>query len=120
MKKDGEPGDATDIVMAMGKQLSEAQLDELVTQATVDAYSDEEQLDGLYTMIAEHLDVPFKTVLLGVEVTVKKIGLLPGSQIVAICTRGRYRQAIGILDLPLPAPAPEGTEWIQAYRHWGP
>lgn len=109
-----------DTVVAVGKRLSEARLDDLVAQATVDAYDDEEQLTGLFTMIAEHLTVPFKTVVLGVEATVKKVDLLPGSGIVAICTHGRHRQAIGILDLPLPDPAPEGAEWIEAYRHWEP
>ncbi len=28
------------------------------------------------------------------------------------------RQAIDILELPLPSPPPTGTEWIEAYRHW--
>jgi hypothetical protein len=28
------------------------------------------------------------------------------------------RQAIPILDLPLPTPPPDGAEWIEAYRHW--
>ncbi|ANZ14803.1 hypothetical protein O1L44_02325 [Streptomyces noursei] len=102
----------------MDRQLSDAELDELIEQATVDAYDDEEQLTGLYTMLEEHLAVPFKTVVLGVEVTVKKVDLTPGSQIVAVCTHGRHRQAIGILDLPLPDPAPKGVEWIEAYRHW--
>jgi hypothetical protein len=106
--------------MPVGRQLSEAELDELVAQATVDTYDDEEQLVGLYTMLSEHLTVPFTTVVLGIEVTVKKVDLVPGSQIVAICARGSHRQAIGILDLPLPAPVPEGAEWIEAYRHWGP
>jgi hypothetical protein len=109
----------------------EAELDALVEQATVDAYDDEEQLTGLFTMLAEHLAVPFTTVLLGVEVTVKKVDLLPGSRIATICTRGRHRQAIGILDLPLPDPAPGGANgvsparakpraWgrIEAYRRW--
>jgi hypothetical protein len=39
-------------------------------------------------------------------------------EIVAICRRGHVEQAIGILDLPLPEPSPEGAEWIAAYRHW--
>jgi hypothetical protein len=30
--------------------------------------------------------------------------------IVAICRRGRSRQAIAILDLPLPSPPPAGAE----------
>ncbi|MFD8527141.1 calcium-binding protein [Streptosporangium canum] len=100
-------------------QLSKAELDALVEEAVVDAYDDDEQLSGFHVMIDEHLALPFQTTVLGVEVTVKKIDLLPGSGIVAICARGSHRQAIGILDLPLPAPSPEGSEWIEAYRHWG-
>jgi hypothetical protein len=68
-------------VFRVDGELGDAELDELVEQATVDAYDDEEQLTGLYTMLAEHLAVPFKTVVLGVEVTVKKVDLLPGSRI---------------------------------------
>lgn len=116
----GGRGDAAGTVFPVDGQLSDAELDELVEQATADTYDDEEQLTGLHTMLAEHLAVPFKTVVLGVEFTVKNVDLLPSSQIVAVCTRGRHQQAIGILDLPLPDPAPEGAEWIEAYRHWGP
>jgi len=39
-------------------------------------------------------------------------------EIVAICRRDPVEQAIGILDLPLPEPPPDGAEWIEAYRHW--
>jgi hypothetical protein len=36
----------------------------------------------------------------------------------SICAQGRLRQAIPILDLALPSPAPVGAEWIEAYRCW--
>jgi hypothetical protein len=98
--------------------LSEAELDALVERATVDAYDEYEQLASFYTVIEEHLAIPFQTTVLGIEVTVTKIDLLPGSGVVAICSRGKNRQAIGILDLPLPTPLPAGAEWIDAYRHW--
>jgi hypothetical protein len=98
-------------------QLSRAALDELVAEAVVDAYNDDEQLTGLYTMIEENLAVPFDTRVLGVEVTVRRVDL-QAEGIVAICHWGRDRQAIGILELPLPDPAPEGAQWIAAYRHW--
>lgn len=39
-------------------------------------------------------------------------------RIVAICSRGSERQAISLLDLPLPSPLPPGAEWIEAYVHW--
>src|SRR4051812_26517337 len=101
-------------------ELSTAELDALVEQATVDAYDEYEQRSGFHVMIADHLAVPFETNVLGVEVTVKKIDLLPGSGLVAICVHGRHRQAIGILDLPMPTPRPDGSEWIDAYRRWAP
>jgi len=39
-------------------------------------------------------------------------------EIVAICSRGKSRQRISILDLPLPSPPPQGAEWIDAFRRW--
>ena len=97
---------------------SDAELDALVEQAIVDAYDEDEQLAGFHVMIEDHLAVPFQTTVLGVEVTVTKIDLLSGSAIVAICSRGKHRQAIGILDLPMPAPQPAVAEWSAPYRHW--
>jgi hypothetical protein len=61
--------------------------------------------------------VPFKTMVLGVAVTVKNIVLAPYG-LTATCVGGECRQEIHLLDLPLPAPPPRGSEWIAAYRHW--
>ncbi|MQA61795.1 MAG: hypothetical protein GEU86_09925 [Actinophytocola sp.] len=90
----------------------------MVAEATVDCYDDSECVMGFYTMIGDQLEVPFQTCVLGVGVTVSDIDLSDGDQIVAICARGRWRQPIAVLDLPLPAPPPTGAEWIEAYRHW--
>jgi hypothetical protein len=97
--------------------LSRADLDALVAEAVVDCYNDDEQLIGLFTIIQDNLTVPFTTQVLGVEVTVRRVDLRHGG-VVAVCHRGRIKQAIGILDLPLPEPPPDGTQWIEAYRHW--
>lgn len=99
-------------------RLSTARLDEMIAEATVDAYGDDEQVLGLYTLLSEHLAVPFQTVVLGLDVTVEDIDLSDRGEIVALCTRGRFRQSIGVLDLPLPEPPPAGAEWIEAYRRW--
>ncbi|WP_316755417.1 hypothetical protein [Streptomyces herbicida] len=98
--------------------LHTAELEAMIEQATVDAYNDDEQLTGLFTMLEEHLELPFTTAVLGVEVTVRGIDLTPDGRIVALCSRGGVRQSIEILDLPLPSPAPQGAKWIEAYRHW--
>jgi hypothetical protein len=63
--------------------------------------------------------MPFKTEVLGAEVTVEKVDLTDDDQIVVLCARGKSRQRIPILDLPLPSPPPKGAEWIDAYRRWG-
>ncbi|MBV8541214.1 MAG: hypothetical protein JO364_21590 [Pseudonocardiales bacterium] len=93
-------------------------LDAMVTAATVDCYNDSECVTGFYTMLDEHLAMPFPTCVLGVDVTVMGIDLADEDQIVAVCARGRWRQRVPILDLPLPSSAPESAEWIEAYRHW--
>jgi hypothetical protein len=90
----------------------------MIDEAIVDAYGESEQIGGFYTAIDEHLAVPFETTVLGMTVIVRGVDLTEHDEIVAICTRGRYRQAIPILDLVLPSPAPEGAEWIEAYRFW--
>ena len=98
--------------------LSKARLKELIEQAIVDAYGEEEQAGVFFTMIEEHLALPFSVKVLGVDADVEKVDIMLDGQIVAICRRGKTRQKIPILDLPLPTPAPAGVEWIVAYRHW--
>jgi len=98
--------------------LSIARLREMIGEATVDAYGESEQVVGFFTMIAERLAVPFETTVLGQPVMVKGVDLTERDEIVAICTRGRLRQPIPILDLVLPVPPPTGAEWIEAYRYW--
>jgi hypothetical protein len=100
------------------RRIESKKLDELIEEAIVDCYNESEQLTGFYTMIEDHLAVPFKTEVLGVEVTVEKVDLTRADEIVAICKRGNVRQAIPIIELPLAEPPPGGFEWIEAYRRW--
>jgi hypothetical protein len=93
-------------------------LDRLIEEAIVDAYGESEQAVGLYTMIEEHLALPFETTVLGVPVTVVRVDLTQRDEIVAVCRRAGVRQAVPILDLPLPSRRPAGAEWIDAYRRW--
>lgn len=85
-----------------------AALEALTEEATVDAYGQDEQLTGFFTMIEESLAMPFTTTVLGVEVSVVGVDLAEDGRVVARCARGPVRQDIGILDLPLPEPAPRG------------
>jgi len=68
--------------------LSKARLKELIEEAVVDAYGEEEQAGGFFTMIEEHLALPFSVKVLGVDADVEKVDMTLDSQIVAICRRG--------------------------------
>jgi len=98
--------------------ITAAELDALIEEATVDCYNEAEQITGLFTMIEDHLALPFQSTVLGMTVTVAKVDLTVIDEIVAICRHDDHKQAIPILELPLPAPAPDGAEWIEAYRRW--
>lgn len=97
-------------------KVSPAAIDAMIEEATVDAHDEGEQAMGWESALNENLELPFATKVLGVEVKVDRIELRSNNSIVAICTRGRDRQAIPLLDLPLPKPPPAGWEWIAAYR----
>ncbi len=99
-------------------RISKVRLAEMIEEATVDAYDESEQATGWFTMLEGNLELPFETEVLGVPVRVTRIDQRDDDRLVAICTRGREEQAIGLVDLPLPTPMPEGAEWIEAYRQW--
>lgn len=98
--------------------LSEAKLEALIEEAVVDAYGDEKQTCGFFTMIEEHLTLPFTACIFGAEAVVEKVDMTRDGRIVAVCQRDGMKQRIEILDLPLPKPAPVGAEWIAAYSYW--
>ena len=95
-----------------------AELEVLIDEAIADGHDESEQRSGFCTMIEDHLALPFETEVLGVQVSVERIDLSDGDELVAICRRGSRRQKISVLELPLPKPPPAGAEWIEAYRRW--
>ena len=97
---------------------SDAELNDLIEEATVDCYNDDEQGTGLYTMIDDYVGFPFTTTVPGVNVTVEGVDIVRGHEIVTICRRDSERQVISLVDLPLPSPSPGGAKCIAAYRKW--
>jgi hypothetical protein len=97
---------------------STSHLDKLIEEATVDCYNDSEEVTGIFTMLEENLAVPFATTIFGVEITVERVDMNDAGEIVVVCRRGRERQKVPVIDLPLPEPRPKGAEWIDAYRRW--
>ena len=56
-------------------KISDAALSAMIEEATVDAYDESEQTTGWFTMLEEHLELPFETTVLGAVVTVTRIDL---------------------------------------------
>lgn len=75
-----------------------SELDALIEDAILDAYGESEQRAGFYTMLEQHLGLPFDVEILGITTTVERIDLTDDDQIVAVCRRGRSRQSLPILD----------------------
>jgi uncharacterized Zn finger protein len=98
--------------------LSRARLEQMIADATVDCYNESEECTGIFEMLAEHLETPFITTVLGVAVTVTAVDITNDDQIVAICRRGRNLLRVSLLELPMPDPRPDGADWIDAYRVW--
>jgi hypothetical protein len=90
----------------------------MIETAIVDAYGESELMVGFYTMLEDNLALPFKSKVLGVEVTVEQLELTNEDQIVAVCSRDKAKQRVPLLDLTLPGPSPAGADWIAAFKCW--
>ena len=100
------------------RSFTNAEYEQMVEAATVDASGEAEQAMGWRCAIVEHLKTPFETEVLGISVRVEKVDLTDEDSIVAVCRRGSHQQVIPILELPMPRPPPEGADWVEAYRRW--
>src|SRR5882672_4746739 len=89
---------------AMDMSLSARKLDKMIKEATVDCYDELEQASGFFTMIEDHLTVPFATKVLGVEVSVVGVEMDDNGSLKAVCKRNGKRQLIGLIVLVLPKP----------------
>ena len=70
--------------------LTKAELKAMAQEATVDCYGESEQVSGFHAVIADNLEVPFGTKVLGVDVLAGDIDLKKDGAIVAICVRGGF------------------------------
>lgn len=97
---------------------SPSRLDALIEEATVDAYGDAEQATAFLTMLEEHLALPCEASVLGEVVVVEKIDIGHAGELIAMCRRRGKRHKVGLSELELTAPRPQGAEWVAAYRRW--
>ena len=71
----------------------------------MDAYGESEQTVGFFTLLEERLKLPFRTEVLGMEVTVERLNMTDDEQIVAVCSRGKLQQPVPILGFNFARPS---------------
>lgn len=103
--------------MANNKSFREEKLDELIEEATVDAYDEYEQRVGFLTMIQDNVSMPFPAMIYGDPVTIVAID---GDDrvIKATIKKNGKRYPVDILDLEMDEAKVKGIEWVAAYRKW--
>lgn len=98
---------------------SQKRLNELIDEATIDCYGEDERHAGLLTMIEENVDVPFRAKVIGEDVTVTGFEWpKSGYGLLAICERNGKEHLVDINSLEFVKPRPDGYEWIEAYLSW--
>jgi hypothetical protein len=101
--------------------MKEERLRELIAEATVDCYGEEEEFWGMLTALGDELNFPLKATLIGESVTL--IGLddnasSPRRGIIASVTRNGKAYSVSLADLQITAPDKHSKEWLAAYQYW--
>jgi Calcium binding len=92
---------------------------ELIEEATVDCYNEDEEHSGLLTMVQDNVVCPFRAKVIGEDVTVVDLEWpKSGYGLLAVCERNGKKHRVDIDSLEWVKPLPEGFEWIEAYLLW--
>ena len=103
----------------MKRKTSRKRLDELIEEATVDCYNEDEEHGGIVTMIQDNVECPFRAKVIGEEVTVTSFDFPKrGLGLVAVCERNGKEFRVDASSLEFLKPLPEGFEWLEAFESW--
>jgi hypothetical protein len=101
--------------------MDEKRLQELLDQATVDCYDEEEEFGGVLCTLEDNLDFPLQAEAMGEPVEVigldsRRSSLRRG--IVARVRKGDKEYTVGLSELVMIDPDPTSAEWLAVYRYW--
>ena len=101
--------------------LSDERYDELMNQAMLDCYGEEEEFSGVLCTLEDELAFPLNATLIGVPVVVHGMDSQRSSLrrgIVAVVEREGRRFTASLADLTPVAPDPATAEWLAMHRRW--
>ena len=92
-------------------------LDNLISEITVDCHDQDEQLMGFANAFDE-ISYPYPGTVIGEEVQVLSISAADDRpELIATCKRGDHTHDVALLDIAINAD-PDTTRLIAAYRRW--
>ena len=94
---------------------------ELLQEATIDCYGEEEEFTGILCTLEDRLGFPLQAKVLGVSVQI--VGLdnghsSPRRGIVARVKRSSQEYRISLADLEFIDPDSQSAEWLAMYWQW--
>lgn len=99
---------------------SQKHLDELLEEATVDCYGDEEAFTGLVVTLEDNLPFPFEAQVLGETVVV--IGIDDNRSdmrcgIIATVRKGKKEYGVALSELQVSEKI-QTNQWFEMYKYW--
>lgn len=97
-------------------KVNQKRIEKLIEEATVDAYTTQEQFVGFCVILEEEMKFPFKAKVLGEEVEILSV-FSRGNRILAKVKKDSRQHGVDILDLQ-EITERGNVERIEAYRQW--
>jgi hypothetical protein len=101
--------------------MDDKRLQELLDQAVVDCYDEEEEFGGMLCTLEDNLSFPLQAEALGDPVEVIGLDSRRSSLRNGIVARVRKRDkeyTVGLSELVIVDPDPTSAEWVEVYRYW--
>lgn len=101
--------------------MDDERLNELINEATVDCYGEEEEFWGMLAALEDELEFPLKTTLIGEWVELIGLDTNGSSSRRGIVARVHHKgkeYSVSLADLQMGDANSHSAEWLAAYRHW--
>lgn len=96
--------------------MTDEQYEEIVEQALVDAYGDEEQIGSFCSVLQEEVKFPFRAKLLGQKISITGLGN-DNSRVLAKTKNGDGVSLVDLRDIEI-IETDESMVWVEAYVKW--
>jgi hypothetical protein len=101
--------------------MDEKRLQEMLEQAVVDCYNEEEEFCGVLYTLEDNLNFPLQAEAMGESLEVIGLDSRRSSVrrgIVARVRKGDKEYTVGLSELVIVGPDLTSAEWLEMYRYW--